>query len=128
MGTDRVFRQEGLTAAPAGADNDIIGAARAAYDAKRLGASQKTPSRRDRGRRGNSSGSFSTYNSPEAIAAARERDNGPGAVAAGRATNGPVVNGPDDQGSAEDARAAMDKKKKDAWKTTPSRRDRARAR
>jgi hypothetical protein len=86
-----------------------------------------TPSRKDRGRRGNSSGSFSTFNSPEAIASARERDNGPGALASGRAQNGPVVNGPDDL-SAEGERAKMDQRKKDAWKTTPPCKDRARAR
>jgi len=127
MSGDRVFRQEGLTAAPAGADTDIVGATRKAMDKKKQDAWKMTPSRKDRGRRGNSSGSFSTFNSPEAIAAARERDNGPGAVAAGRAQNGPVVNGPDDL-SAEGERAKMDQRKKDAWKTTPPRKDRARAR
>jgi hypothetical protein len=128
MSEERVWRQEsGLTAAGARETDDVVGDARKAMDKKKQDAWMKTPSRKDRGRRGNSSGSFETYNSPAAVAATRERDNGPAAVAAGRAQNGPVVNGPD-QLSAEDERAKMDARKKDAWKKTPPRKDRARAR
>jgi hypothetical protein len=128
MSGDRVFRQEGLTAAPAGGETDVIGQAHAAYDARRINAS-KGPSRKQRERmqdgRANSKGSFETFNGNAAIAKNRETDNGVTAVARGRAANG---FGTTDEPNAEDARQAMDQKKKDAWKKTPPRKDRARAR
>jgi hypothetical protein len=127
MGTDR--RQEsGVTAVGAAEGTDIVESSRKAMDKKKLDAS-KGPTRKQRARmqdgRGNSTGAFGTYNSPEAVAAARERDNGPDAVARGRAQNN-FPSTPDEL-SAEDARAAMVKKKVDAWKS-PGRRDRDRIR
>jgi hypothetical protein len=102
MSEDRVWRQEsGVTAAGARATDDVVGEAKKAFDEKRQNDWKKTPSRRDR-QRGVSRG-----------------------VSGTTLGTGPV--GVADEPSAEDARKAMDAKKRDAWKT-PSRKDRERQR
>ncbi len=131
MSGDRVFRQEGLTAAPAGADDDVVGPAKKAYDDRRISASQ-TPSRRDRAR-----GAFAAWNGPGAVEIGRA-SNSRESVLATRAARGQPAPGTsgydpsvyaagDEAPDVEGARKAMNQKKVDAWKT-PSRRDRERAR